>query len=334
MSEPGALARFRFAVGLVARMAYRGATVESRVLPDFFVLGPPRSGTSSLHAYLRQNRSFEAAVTKELGYEPGSQPLPEEMAARLMHTAPRWILPASLALMHRLYYTHGYTGYRKLFPLRRVMERTASITGAAVTGDFTVLGLYDPDTADGYPFSLTGNQTRYVTILRDPVDFLFSLYTFENRRRQGGAAGKSSFEEYLTDPSRFYRRLGAAPRFEQALLRWKPHFEAMGAPQLNMTLGMGAYVVFVREWERKLGGDRLLVLGFQDLVNDPVAAVARVCRHIGIEPNDLESPEARNTNVYKEGPSAEAKELIRDALSPFDSALEEHLGRALWPGNT
>jgi hypothetical protein len=132
-------------VRLLCRLIYRTCTQKIRVLPDFFVLGPPRSGTSSLDYYIAQHPSYVRPFMKELGYtvDPEAQKAPHgQFNQSIYQYLPAGLRSPLMWAVQGLYYHNGANGYRKLFPLTSAMKRTKQRHGKAITADYTVFGLY------------------------------------------------------------------------------------------------------------------------------------------------------------------------------------------------
>ena len=258
-------------VRLLCRLVYRTCTQKMRVLPDFFVLGPPRSGTSSLYYYIDQHPSYVRPFMKELGYSVDPQmkraPHPQFDHDFYQH------LPAILRkpLMwsaQGLFYHNGANGYRKLFPLASNMNKTAQRYGKAITGDYTVFGLYSGAATEELPFCLAGDGTKFITILRNPVDFLFSYYTLENRAHFRQVNRDLSFDRFIHHPEDLYVDGKFIRRQDMMLQQWRPLFEQYSffdESRYSFATFMASYVVFIKQWASKLPRERFLVLSFTDL---------------------------------------------------------------------
>lgn len=127
----------------------RQATSRLRALPDFLILGAPKSGTTSLHYWLRQHPGVVPATAKELHYFDKN-----------LGQGDRW--------------------YRAQFPLRMVLggvsvrRRLHAITGEATPSYLRLPGVRD-DVARLTP------DARFVVILRDPTQRAYSDYRMEVR---------------------------------------------------------------------------------------------------------------------------------------------------------
>jgi sulfotransferase family protein len=137
-------------------------------LPDFFLVGAAKAGTTSLYHYLRQHPEIYMSPVKE----------------------PRYFALAGHALDFtgpgdgRLFATTktALEDYRRLFADRGAEK---------VAGEASVLYLPHPDAAGAIASALP--DARIVAVLRNPVERAYSGYLY--RVRDGGEVG--SFEEAL-----------------------------------------------------------------------------------------------------------------------------------------
>lgn len=150
----------------------------SRCLPNFLLLGTPKSGTTSLFNWILQHPDVRAPVRKELHFwAPVLTPekncvdradcaaFTEHALAEKKGSGARW--PLSKITAGRM-----LTSYLELFP--RVDPRDFAITGEA-----SPAYLYSPSAALFLESSLM-SHARLLLLLRDPVERAFS--EFKNKR--------------------------------------------------------------------------------------------------------------------------------------------------------
>ena len=132
-------------------------TSSFRVLPDFFVIGVVRSGTTSLFHYLGQHPNIENASYDELGYFDDN-----------FHLGLNW--------------------YRSLFPMKSTRAMVESKYKKFLTYDVTPFYIYNPTVVDRiFKFS---PDTKIIGILRNPIDRAYSNY---NGQIQDEGYAKSTF---------------------------------------------------------------------------------------------------------------------------------------------
>src|SRR5688500_12756352 len=143
--------------------AERSTVMAASVLPNFFVIGAPRSGTTSMYEYLDAHPDIVMSTVKEPDFFARSSlddahPLGDERVASLQEDA-----EANAVLNAEL------NEYLKLFG--RKDQRRRGEASAVYLGHPTAawhLHAYVPD-------------ARFVAILRDPVERAFSHYIHARR---------------------------------------------------------------------------------------------------------------------------------------------------------
>ena len=151
----------KFRYGLVKRHFYY-LTSNSRVLPNFFVIGGVRCGTTSLYHYLNQHNCIVKSAYDELGYFDDN-----------FHLGLNW--------------------YRSLFPSKSVKNKIEFQHSKFLTYDVTPFYIYNPLVVDRI-FNFSPN-TKIIAALRNPIDRAYS--NFYNRIRDDGVQ-KSTFEEMIS----------------------------------------------------------------------------------------------------------------------------------------
>ena len=145
--------------GLIKRHFYY-LTSSVRVLPNFFVIGPGRTGTTSLYHYLDQHPCITKSAYDELGYFDDNFHL-------------------------------GFNWYRSLFPTKFTQQKIESKYKKFLTYDVTPGYIRRPWAARR--ISSYFPNTKLISVLRNPVDKTYSHY---NMGVNGGNV-KRSFEEVI-----------------------------------------------------------------------------------------------------------------------------------------
>lgn len=149
----------RFLVKL--QRQYCSLTGFLHVLPDFFILGVEKGGTTSLYLYLIQHPSFHSAVTKEINY-------------------------------FNTYYNRGLDWYRVNFVFKwqkyfmKYFDKRDFITGEASVRYFE-----HPHTPER--IKKMNPNSKFIILLRNPVDRAYSQYNMEVR----GKYEQLSFEDAI-----------------------------------------------------------------------------------------------------------------------------------------
>jgi hypothetical protein len=224
--------------------------MSSGRVANLVIAGVPKAGTGSLFAYLAQHPDVCGSDEKETGYFNHYNPL--------RHEGP----PPPIEVYAR-HFAHASTE-------RYALEATPTYSYGGkpvVTAIRTVLG--DP---------------RIIIILRDPVDRLWSAYTFQ--RSLGTLTGIGSFDEYLDVVRERRRDVGEL------------------VPRDGLSgLYIGFYAEYLGDWFDEFGGD-LRVVFAEDLRNDPGAVVERLCAWLGIDTDVVATLDLSARNVTSHPRSA------------------------------
>ena len=204
-------------------------TNEPVRLPNLLVVGVPKAGTGSLFAYLSQHPEICPGDEKEIGYYNHFNPR--------RHTGP--IPPLET-------YGRHFAGWGSQ---RYAFEATPTYSyGGRPVIEAIRNTLPDP---------------RILMILRNPVDRLWSAYTFQ--RELGNLTGFASFEDYLA----------------ACLKRKRDGSDLVPRDHLH-GLYIGYYADFVPLWLDAFGDD-IRILFTERLTQDPVGVVGGVFGWLGID---------------------------------------------------
>jgi len=145
--------------GLIKRNYYYLSS-PFRVLPECFVIGVVRSGTTSLYHYLSQHPSIAPAAYDELGYFDDN-------------------------------YHLGINWYKSLFPTKFTKNKIIKKHGKFLTYDVTPFYIYNPLVARRISASFP--RAKIISNLRNPIDRAYSNYI---QMYQDGDTTKT-FEEMI-----------------------------------------------------------------------------------------------------------------------------------------
>jgi hypothetical protein len=227
-------------------------------LPNLLVVGVPKAGTGSLFAYLTQHPDVCGADEKEVGYFNYFDPR--------RHQGPTPPLEE--------YARH----FRHCAGQRYAMEATPTYSyGGRPVIDAIRSRLGSP---------------RIVISLRNPVDRLWSAYTFQ--RQLGNTASFDSFEEYL-----------------EALLRRRRDGTPLVPRDHMHGLHIGFYAEYVPQWLDEFGDD-LRVVFAERLARDPAGQVADLYRWLGLDAT-LSGFDLAPRNVTRHPRSVRAARLVHSA---------------------
>ena len=178
----------------------------------------------------------------------------------------------------------------KSVPDRGAYERLFPSTGVRAAGDASPLYLYTRETPELIASAVP--DARLVAVIREPVDRAWSHFVYVND--QLGQAAPAAF----ADAARAEMPLGYEP------YRTGTHFVRLSryAEQLQRYLA-----VFPRE--------QLLVLSYDDLVDDPATALRRICELIGVDPSfDFDTGVRYNPSAGASSPFGRLDRALRPAF--------------------
>ena len=159
-------------------------------------------------------------------------------------------------------------------------------------------------------------EARLIVLLRDPVRRAYSHYWHERDERR--------------EPLGFEDAVAAEPGRTEAIHAQLADgsLERSPAHQHYSYLARGRYAEQLERWFALFPRERFLVLRFEELARDPLAALNATLAFLGLPPATSVSLEARNTRRYPPMPEATAARL-REYFEPYNRRLEALLGRPM-----
>jgi hypothetical protein len=249
-------------------------------LANLIIAGVPKAGTGSLFAYVAQHPEVCGSDEKETGYFNHYDPR--------RHTGPR---PPLEDYARHFAHCSGE---------RYALEATPTYSYGGkpvVTAIRTVLG-----------------EPRIIIALRDPVERLWSAYTFQ--RSLGNLGGIRSFPQYL----------------DILQLRHQEGSDLVPGNGLH-GLRIGFYADYVDAWLDEFGPDLRIVFA-EDLRRSPRTVVEELFRWLEIDTGVADSLDLDARNVTAHPRSTRLAEVARrlkkggDRLNVVPPALREPLRRA------
>jgi hypothetical protein len=218
-------------------------------LPDFFVIGVPKAGTTALHVALAQHPQLFMSSIKEPKYFLTDGPPPARGG------------PGDAKTFRE--YVWRRTDYEALF---------ADAAAGLLRGESTPFYLYDPAAAPR--IRATVPDAKLVALLRDPVDRAHSNWT---HLWSAGLEPEADFVKAC----RLERR-----RMDEG---WAVFWRYLDLGRYGEQLDR-LYRVFPRE--------RVLVLRYRELRDDPVRTLDRICAFLGVRPGVIGAVPAENVTAH------------------------------------
>jgi hypothetical protein len=181
----------------------------------------------------------------------------------------------------------GLAGYSKLFE--------ACDPGSRVVIESTPSYLYSEAALRELPHLRT--EPKFIFVLREPVSQLHSLFSYF-QQNWNWIPRQMSFREFVA----------AA---EQGGHEFKGNELAVNA------LRNAWYPDHLRRWQAAVGRDRMLILLFEDLVEDSRAAMRVIARRMGIDPTFYETydfPAENKTYLARSGALQDLNIMVRSRL--------------------
>ena len=262
--------------------------------PDFIIIGTQKAGTSSLHFYLDQHPQLSGSDPKELHY-----------------------------FNRDIHFNKSLSSYEEHF---RGWEQNKYF-------ESTPAYLYIPGACEAIQHAYP--DIKVIVVLRDPVKRAYSAWNmykdfFEKDRVEDIIKLKERREGDLLY-TKFYEGRDQFPSFRECikieldLIQSNESFE----PAL---LRRGLYLEQLNRYWKNFGKDNVLILGFNDLVNDTENTLKKVTDFLGVE--DLGwsflNTEPRNTRNYSEPITEGDKQLLEDFYRQPNQELFEAIGPINW----
>ncbi len=262
--------------------------------PNFIIIGAQKAGTTTLHYYLNQHPDISGSVPKEIHF-----------------------------FNRDFYFGKSVESYEKHFRgwrAKKYFEATPAY-------------LYIPDTYkvmhDLYP------DLKLIAILRDPVKRAYSAwsmykYMFDNKRtdemikskpcRNGDLLYKKLYEGREVFPS-----CRECIDIELGLIKSGEGFE----PAI---LRRGLYIDQLNHYWNSFGKEKILILGFNDLVKDTKNTLKKITDFLEIKDAGWSflQKEPRNTRSYSESILESDKKFLEDFYRQPNKELFDTVGHINW----
>lgn len=203
-------------------------------LPNFFIAGAPKSGTSSVHQWIADHPDACGSRDKETYF---------------------FVDPGTHMYQPAAHISAGLETWRDQFPLSDEAQPKVIVESTPGYLYYQTAQTHIPAMA---------SKPKCLFILREPAAQIHSLYTYF-RNNWDWIPADMSFEAFL------------------AAARTKSH-GFKGNELARDAFENAAYVRHLRVWHARLGQDRMMVRGFDDLVSDPQRFVQEVAIWLGLDP--------------------------------------------------
>ncbi len=229
---------------------------------------------------------------------------------RWISTHPEFDAPTKKEIHYfDVHYDLGPRWYRSHFPILRPGH---------ITGEGSPYMLFHP-LAPARAAKDLPESTRFIILLREPVQRTVSHYWFSRRRRK-----------FETEP--IERALELEPERLAGETERVLRGENSDAHSGYSYVSRSEYAGQVRSWFDAVGRDRILIVESEQMYTDPAASAA-IVEWLGLHPHDSPFP-AANESVRHDTESPEVLARLAAHFEPHNRELFDLLGYELWTGTT
>ncbi len=252
-----------------------------RKVPNFLILGPPKTGTTSLYFYVRQHPQIFMSPAKELTFFQygGRQPIWGGPQIPL-GTRPAQLKSDGLLIDANTADNIWWNANPQTWD--EYLSCFAGASPETAIGDATPMNFFNMTACENIRYYLP--DARLICILRQPVDRGFSQ--FQNAVRTGAEPMKDFVAAYRDCARR------RQENWHPFLAEYETH---------------GYYVRYLSAYVDRFGWSRVRVYLYDDLRNDPIALLQDIFRYLGVDPTFVpdisrqynQSLVARNSQVNR-----------------------------------
>ena len=223
---------------------------SARVVPNFFIVGAPRCGTTSLFSAMAQHPDIFCCPVKEPNhFATDRNAKPSIIASAVRRGALLTAGSPGMDVLPRVATTPDYDTYLRLFD---------GWAGQHAVGEASTSYLFSETAAE--EIARRRPDARIIVVLRHPVDRARSEYLMH--AQLGREMGS-------TDP-------------HGALVGG---FDDQDAISLSSIVAASLYAPQVARYLRVFGREQVLFLRFEDLAGNPAGTLRRVFQHLGVDPD-------------------------------------------------
>lgn len=224
--------------------AARPSPQKEMKLPNFFIIGANKAGTTSLHHYCRQHPEIYMSKNKEPMFFSASGPLPEKNEQAVKKTS--------------LYYQY--------FTLREYMDLFASAT-EPMRGEASTSYMANPNSTMWIRKIIP--DARLIAILRNPMERAISDFEFQIKRNR---SEPRTLAQAMNDALNGYIEPTNTMQIGPNLLK---------NPQRYVTLGLyGHQLSVVKQF---FPDDQLFIADYEEYNRDTTEFVQKVYKFLGVD---------------------------------------------------
>lgn len=274
---------------------------ERCLLPDIFILGNPKCGSSTMWDLLVRHPGVVRAVRKEV------------------------LIDSRGPVLDEAWYRSRFPHAIEVRALEAVRRRSVRSIDASVSlldsGHFTTIHRMQPN-------------ARHLVLLRNPTDRAISWWHHRNRSSNIDvpievALDPGAVDAELLDPTRWREVADSGPLSTHPLFGLNGHRVSDGPGQ--SMIERGCYVRSLANLFETIPREQVLVLRTEDFLADTSAVWHQVLRHLELDDRPLPDRPAKNVGGYDRSQvPALVRERLDEAYAPWNALLVDFLGRPMW----
>lgn len=246
-------------IARAAHIAYGRIFGRAHVLPNAYIIGFAKCGTTSLHEYLMQHPDISGGFIKEVHY-----------------------------FDHDKRYMRGTNWYRSNFPLTiQRLIRTRLWHKKMVVIDATPRYINHPHAMRR--IKETTPNAKFIVIVRNPIERAYSHYNMNTRPTSWIPEDLSFAEAIRAEHSRIN---GEYEKMERDEFYYSPEYFGYAYAQ------KGLYARWLKKWIAEFG-DRVLVLDNKLLMTDTQTTLDTATDFLGLQRHKFKDTQRRNVGNYK-----------------------------------
>ncbi len=273
----------------ILRKAVRAASSPLRLLPDFMIIGTQKGGSTSLYNYLIDHPNIAPIFVKEPHFFDFN-------------------------------FYRGVSWYRAHFPSLLEKYYAERIRGQKfITGEASPYYLYYPLTPRRIKETMPTPNTKFIVLLRNPIDRAYSHYQHETR--QPGVE-PFPFAEAIEHEA---ERLSG----EEEKIRNDIRYYSFNLRHYAY-LARGRYVEQLQVWLKLFPREQFLILKSEDLYENPPTVLKQTLEFLEVPHQVLKEKKEEYEQYNKahyEKMNAQTRARLVEYFKPYNERLYEFLGR-------
>ena len=233
-------------------------------LPDFFIVGAAKAGTTSIYQYLKQHPEIYLPPIKEVNFfctDIQIKNFRPDYAGSVFTDVDAWIASGMKTELFHGFLQH-WNQYEKIFQQAEGKKAIGELSNTYLFSEVAAKNIVEK-----FP------EAKIIMVLRHPVERAFSHYLMDFKN---GLVNENFLIEFNRDKNKEKKGWGIS----------------------NLYFELGLYSEQVKRYIDLFSNDRIKIFLFDDLVNDERAVFKTICNFLNIDSGfqfDFETKHNQNT---------------------------------------